>query len=70
MVEALNESDAPVGTYTVDRRGRVCLPVREHGRYTVYRLRITRGKAVKPPLQVHFKTGPQRRILGVVRKER
>jgi hypothetical protein len=70
VVEALDESNDVAERYTVGPGGRVCIPVREHGRYAIYRLRVTRGKEPKPPLEVHFKTGAARRILGIIRLER
>jgi hypothetical protein len=70
VVEALTGNNDVATRHTVDRSGRVCIPVREHGRYAVYRLRVVRGKKALPPMQVHFKTGPGRRILGLIRQER
>ena len=70
VVEALTANGEVAGRYTVDRDGRICIPVREHGRYAVYRLRMTRGKTQLSPMQVHFKSGPGRRILGLIRQER
>ena len=70
VVEALDESGDVAARYTVAPDGRVCIPVREDGRYAVYRLRIARGKERTPPLQVHWKSGPDRRVLGIIRVER
>jgi hypothetical protein len=70
VVEALDAGGAVAERYTVAPDGRVCIPVREHGNYVIYRLRIVRGRAEKPPMQVHFKTGPARGILGLIREER
>lgn len=49
--------------------GRVCLPARGKGEYTVDRLRIRRGREVKPVMQVHYQAGTAPRILGVIRRE-
>ena len=70
VVETLDADGKVVATYTVAADGRVCLPVREHGRYAVYRLRIARGTERTPPLEVHWKSGKHRRILGIIRVER
>jgi hypothetical protein len=69
-VELLDEHDDVTSEHTIDNSGRVCLPVPEHDRYTVYRLRIVRKSIPKPPLQIHFKAGDKARILGLVRVER
>jgi hypothetical protein len=70
VVEALDADDNVLARYTVAADGRVCLPVREHGRYAVYRLRVARGTKRTPPLEVHWKSGERRRVLGIIRVER
>jgi hypothetical protein len=70
VVHVLGDDDEVKSEHTVDRRGRVCLPVPKDDRYTVYRLRMVRKKVHKPPLQIHFKAGKRPRILGLIRAER
>ncbi len=69
VVERLDKGDDVVDSRTVDDRGRACLSVPSHDRYTIYRLRIRRGKQLKPVMQIHLKGGPNARILGIVRIE-
>jgi hypothetical protein len=69
VVHVLDEYDEVTSEHTVDRKGRVCIPVPNHDRYTVYRLRIVRKKTEKPALQVHFRAGAKARVLGVIRVE-
>jgi hypothetical protein len=69
VVAALDADGEVLQRYTVDRSGRVCIPVTRDEDYRYYRLRIERGAEHKPPLQVHFKSGARPRILGIVREE-
>lgn len=68
-VAALDGEGTVVRRYTVDESGRVCIPVLADEEYRIYRLRIERGRDLRPPLQIHFKGGPNARILGMVRVE-
>lgn len=69
VVVALNADGDALSRYTVDHLGRFCIPVRKDDKYTVYRLRVERGRDHKPPMQVHFKVGSRPRILGILRVE-
>jgi len=66
-VSALDQHDEVVARYTAAADGRVCIPVRQREGYTVYRLRVERGRDLKPALEVHFRAGKQPRLLGLVR---
>jgi hypothetical protein len=57
-----------VARYPVDADGRVCLPV-DDSAYAVARLRVVRGREERPPMQVHYRGGSDRRLLGIVRVE-
>ena len=69
-MEALDANENVVYDSLVDLDGRVCIPLYDDDEYRIYRLRVRRRSEVHPILQVHFKGGPQARILGVVRIER
>lgn len=70
LVEVLDEKDDVAFDRLVDERGRICIPIHDDDEYRIYRLRVRRRAEVKPVLEVHFKGGPEARILGLVRKER
>jgi hypothetical protein len=61
-----DESGNIVSEQRVGRDGRVCLPLpREE--YGVLRVRIRRGEALRPELQIHYASAPAPRIIGVIR---
>ena len=66
IVERLDD-ERVVERGTVAADGRVCLSLPRHEKYSVYRLRVRRGKNLRPPLEIHLKGGPRPRILGVIR---
>jgi hypothetical protein len=66
IVERLDD-ERVVERRTVAANGRVCVSVPRHDRYTVYQLRVRRGKELRPPLEIHLKGGARPRILGVIR---
>jgi hypothetical protein len=66
IVERL-DGDHVVERRTVAANGRVCVALPRHESYSVYRLRVRRGKDLRPPLEIHLKGGARPRILGVVR---
>lgn len=65
-VERLDD-ERVVERRTATANGRVCISLPRHENYTVYRLRVRRGKDVRPPLEIHLKGGARPRILGVIR---
>ncbi len=65
-VERLDEDGEVVGRHAVASDGRVCLPVSSDD-YAVARLRVVRGEAARPPMQVHYRGGAAPRLLGVLR---
>ena len=70
VVQVLDADERVQREYTVPKNGRVCIPIGSDDRYTIYRLRVARGRDVKPPVQVHLRAGSRPRILGVIREER
>jgi len=46
---------------------RACVKIPTGAGYAVVKLRSRRGDTVKPPLEVHLKTGPDARVLGLIR---
>jgi hypothetical protein len=56
-----------VDSRSVDSAGRVCLPLPASETYTVYRLRVRRGSARRPPLEVHLIGGQSPRVVGIER---
>jgi hypothetical protein len=56
-----------VESRTMTATGRVCVSLPRHENYSVYRLRVRRGKELRPPLEMHLKGGAKPRILGVIR---
>ncbi|MEZ4229153.1 MAG: hypothetical protein R3B89_08320 [Polyangiaceae bacterium] len=68
VVEVLDSDDRVVAEHTVHERGGVCLPVHGDG-YQIRRLRVVRGRDVKPAMQVHFRLDGRPRVLGLIRKE-
>jgi hypothetical protein len=66
IVERLDD-ERVVERRTVAGNGRVCVSVPRHDDYVVYRLRVRRGKDLRPPLEMHLKGGDRPRILGVIR---
>jgi len=69
VVEWLRGSSV-VASRAVNADGRVCVPAPHNDDYTVYRLRVRRGKETRPPLEIHFKAGKKPRILGIIRSAR
>jgi hypothetical protein len=69
VVERLDDQDRVVDRRTVSGDGSVCLTIPESDQYTVYRLRTRRGRDLRRPMQIHFKGGPQARVLGIIRRE-
>ncbi|RYZ05871.1 MAG: hypothetical protein EOO73_18335 [Myxococcales bacterium] len=69
VVEWLNGSKV-VFSRSVSADGRVCVKAPQSDAYTVFRMRVRRGKEEHPPLELHFKAGPKARILGLVRLAR
>ena len=69
IVEWLKGSEVQAVRRT-DARGRVCVRLSTGDEYTVFRMRVRRGEAKRPPLEVHFKAGETPRILGIVRVAR
>ncbi len=70
MVERLSRADETTEEIPVGPEGSVCLPISPAAGYRIDRLRIRRGDEVTPVMQVHYITGKQPRILGLVRVER
>jgi hypothetical protein len=68
-VEWLKGSDVRAARRT-DARGRVCVKLSTGEDYTVFRMRVRRGEARRPPLELHFKAGQRPRILGIIRVAR
>jgi hypothetical protein len=64
------EYERAVEEYRVSEDGHVCFPTGGRDAYTVARLRIRRGRDLKPVMELHYKGGNGARILGVVRVER
>ena len=52
---------------TVDRQGRVCLPLPAGDEYTVWQLQVRRGRETRRPMELHLKGGPNARVLGLRR---
>lgn len=51
--------------------GRLCVRLPRGDAYTVFRMRIRRGKSdTRPPMELHFKAGARPRVLGIVRVAR
>lgn len=64
-----SEGERGVEAFRVQDDGRVCLPPSAEDGYLVDRLRVRRGRDYKPILQVHYRPGPDGRVLGVLRVE-
>jgi hypothetical protein len=69
VVERLDDQDRVIDRATVSGDGGVCLAIPEGEEYRVYRLRTRRGDNVRRAMQIHFKGGPQARVLGIIRRE-
>lgn len=70
LVEVLDATDQVVWKRVVDAQGHVCIPMADDDRYRIYRLRTRRRMERTPVMQVHFKGGPNARLLGIIRAER
>ncbi|MEZ4373927.1 MAG: hypothetical protein R3B07_24105 [Polyangiaceae bacterium] len=68
VVEVLDADDHVKSEHTEHKDGRVCVPARGKG-YEVSRLRVVRGRDVKPAMQVHYRLDGTPRVLGLIRKE-
>lgn len=68
VVQLLDADDDVRSEHTVHKDGRVCIPVDGDG-YRVERLRVVRGRDIKPVMQVHFRLDGKPRVLGLIRKE-
>jgi hypothetical protein len=67
IVERSDRSGAVWQRVTLDARGRACLPIDDERGYRIARLRVRRGKQRRPPMEVHYRAGPDPRVLGIVR---
>jgi hypothetical protein len=57
-----------VGTSLSERAGGlVCVSIPKHSGYTVYRMRVRRDDGARPPLELHFHSGPAAHIIGLRR---
>jgi hypothetical protein len=65
-IERIVDGDS-VEYVALNTKGRGCLKIPRHDRYTVYRLRSRRGPHVRPAMEVHFRGGAHPRVLGIVR---
>lgn len=63
------DSEGVVATYPIGERGNVCMPMQRSNGYHVARLRVRRDDQVRPVMQVHYKSGKNARVLGIVRAE-
>ncbi|HET6335415.1 MAG TPA: hypothetical protein VFG30_19450 [Polyangiales bacterium] len=62
-----DDSGRIVDERLVARDGSVCTPLPK-AKYAVLRLRIRRGREVRPELQVHYSSEPTPHIIGVIRQ--
>ncbi len=69
LVEVLDANDDVAYDGLVGEDGSVCIPIHSGDAYQIYRIRIRRRAEEKPVMQVHFRGGPDARILGIVRVE-
>ena len=69
VIEWLNGSRV-LATRVESAGGRICTKLKATDAYTVFRLRVRRGDAPRPPIELHFKAGSQARLLGVLRVAR
>jgi len=69
LVEVLDAHDNVAFDALVGPKGRICIPLHDDGAYRVYRLRVRRRSQELPVMQVHFKGGPEARLLGLVRQD-
>ncbi|MDD9936547.1 MAG: hypothetical protein OXT09_23250 [Myxococcales bacterium] len=67
IVERSDRSGEVWQSVTLSARGRGCLTVAQERGYRVARLRVRRGAELRPAVDVHFRAGPEARVLGVVR---
>ena len=56
--------------FEMSPEGKVCIPLPADDGYRIIRLRTAWNADKRPVMQLHIKTGPSPRLLGVVRKER
>ncbi len=47
--------------------GRLCVSVPQRSGYTVYRMRVRRADGVRPTMELHFQSGPDAHVIGVLR---
>ena len=69
VVELLDDNDEPTWDRLVASNGDVCIPIPAGEGYHVYRLRTRRRAVSTPVMQIHFRSGKNARVLGVVRIE-
>jgi hypothetical protein len=71
VVERLNDDGDVVESVDIlnpyANGARACLKIPASNGYAVVKLRSRRGDTLKPPLEVHLKTGDDARVLGLVR---
>lgn len=67
VVQALDDEGKVGREITVGPHGEVCLPFPPDDAYSVYKLRVVRGRDVRPPMELHIKGGTAPRILGLIR---
>ncbi len=56
------------GRYAEAPDGRVCIPIEPGGGYRMMRLRVRRDHVTTPAIHIHYRGGPDARILGLVRE--
>jgi hypothetical protein len=69
MVEILDAGDAVSWDRLVANDGSICIPIPQDEQYRIYRMRTRRRLELTPVMQVHFRGGPNARVLGIVRIE-
>jgi hypothetical protein len=47
--------------------GRICVSIPERPGYTVYRMRVRRADGPRPPMELHFHSGPNAHVVGLLR---
>lgn len=47
--------------------GRICVSVPQRSGYTVYRMRVQRADGVRPAMELHFQSGPDAHVIGLLR---
>jgi len=70
IVQVLDAHGNATFSQLVDADGSICVPLSADSEYRIYRVRVVRGTHEQPPMRVHFKGGPNARILGIERIER